>query len=941
MSDNESLKDPDPYVAPGAHPFETFTSPGYRNMDSLVDDITKENPGTAKWVWILFIFLGVCFSAGVLLYSPGDGITKSLSSEREETNYEKRIKQSKLASKIANDLKGKITMPPDPPDPESVVEEAMTESMKNDVDKLMGGVDALMETKVVSKIADKVAKAMQADIKLLSKDIAEGKLSPEEISIRQAALEDKAHDTMNKELYTHRVETQTKRAKFESIRWYQDSVAPALLTTIAKQVFKGGDRIRASFPLLFNGRFGWSKYRLWSHTRSEKSLRKMGNTLRKLSNSKWDQAEWKKWKVQWARVEARNKRATKSRQKKVIPQVYYASYEEWVYFYAKENATIIRTLYEGQTRRGGTYPTPSWFNIIYGTTDEHMDNGVVYLPTVTNGLLNEYLIDQKGLRNDMLDAMADEWEDVIETALSIQEKAQDNVPLAEVHKMRQEQNTQLKAIAKKVNSLFKNSKGKRIDFNTRTRVNELLRFKVLTDEKTLDEQYNKMIEGMVAGLAELIKDFARSQFRKGILQDKGGIDAAVNKFQADIIPILKKDLQTRVCTKRFFKRAIFNAGSNKKFLDILGDLSYVPESQNDIDKTLKELEGLLAKRMDLAEFAKLREAKIRTRYDEAVNNVVDEVIMKTLLGGWLAKNLGAFVEGVDYSDKVKEKLNARESAKEGRKQDMARLTKDGVPDTALGMTALKLAGQKGHGANLLPVFTDMTPLFKAESFPMTSLKYSNYIAPKAAKKWTINEPQVAVKDIPFPYKSPIYEGIPFLAELPVFDGDLSEWVNLRPLYLKNGKGAKPVAVYAGWNYQGFFFAYHVDTKGEDFILPVNLQKGYAGVGVKKNTDIKWVYKGESLRLCFDTLDARDEIRGERHTQEFFVFPLGTSSDNAFSGVERIISSKRDAKSKQFRGVISRPREFRRQGKSPSKYAPFRITKKDKTGYSTEVFIPRT
>ena len=81
------------------------------------------------------------------------------------------------------------------------------------------------------------------------------------------------------------------------------------------------------------------------------------------------------------------------------------------------------------------------------------------------------------------------------------------------------------------------------------------------------------------------------------------------------------------------KEAIFNAGSHRRFRDVLGEQNYAPDSPEDIQSELKALQVLLDKRADLAEFAKLREAAIHDLYDEAVNNVVDDVIMKTLIGG--------------------------------------------------------------------------------------------------------------------------------------------------------------------------------------------------------------------------------------------------------------------------------------------------------------------
>jgi hypothetical protein len=153
---------------------------------------------------------------------------------------------------------------------------------------------------------------------------------------------------------------------------------------------------------------------------------------------------------------------------------------------------------------------------------------------------------------------------------------------------------------------------------------------------------------------------------------------------------------------------------------------------------------------------------------------------------------------------------------------------------------------------------------------------------------------------------------------------------------------------AAWNYQGFFFGYHVKQDAERFYFPSLWRMGHnhntGGVGYRKVEGVKWAYRGDHLRLMFDTLDARLETRGDPHTQEFVVFPAGTESDPTLPGIERVIASRRDAERKQYRGVRDSCKMFPQQSPpetGPDGSGPYRVTKRHADGYTVEVFIPRS
>jgi hypothetical protein len=324
---------------------------------------------------------------------------------------------------------------------------------------------------------------------------------------------------------------------------------------------------------------------------------------------------------------------------------------------------------------------------------------------------------------------------------------------------------------------------------------------------------------------------------------------------------------------------------------------------------------------------------------------MEAILSRVLTGNLLYRSMGSFVEGVDYADKVQEKLTAREMALRGRGQDLARLTAEGVPDTSAPLVALKIGAAKGHGANLEPVLTALVPGLAPLGLPLeAALIASRVVAPAAPLPWGMKQEQPAVK-APFGNSANV-EGIPFLTKFPRLDGDLSDWGRIRPLILRGGAKGEALLVYAAWNYQGFFFGYEVKEAAERFYYPsfwVQTGNHNTGdVGYQRVEGAGWAYKGDYFRLLFDTLDARNANRGEPHTQEFVIFPQGTESDAEVPGIERVIASQRDAKTKEYRGVKASCNIFLQQPPGgPDGTGPYRVTQATGGGYTLEVFVPRT
>ncbi len=111
----------------------------------------------------------------------------------------------------------------------------------------------------------------------------------------------------------------------------------------------------------------------------------------------------------------------------------------------------------------------------------------------------------------------------------------------------------------------------------------------------------------------------------------------------------------------------------------------------------------------------------------------------------------------------------------------------------------------------------------------------------------------------FQFELPIH----YLARPPRVDGDVSKWARkyLAPP-LCELEDADPVAdVYWAWNEDGFYAAFDVPNRTtRPHCFPQH-----------------W-WKGDGLRLCLDTRDARDNKRATRFCHFFYILPLGGGPD---------------------------------------------------------------
>lgn len=155
----------------------------------------------------------------------------------------------------------------------------------------------------------------------------------------------------------------------------------------------------------------------------------------------------------------------------------------------------------------------------------------------------------------------------------------------------------------------------------------------------------------------------------------------------------------------------------------------------------------------------------------------------------------------------------------------------------------------------------------------------------------------------FTFEFPIY----YLPRLPCIDGELNEWTakHLAPPLVRI-EGTEPVAdVYWGWHEDAFCAAFDVPNR--------------AG---RPRCDARHWWKGDGVRLCFDTRDARDVKRATRFCHFFYFLPLGGGP----GGQAPVVGTHRMNHAKE--------------PPPPVDLSLVKIAARvDRTGYSLEVAIP--
>ncbi len=830
---------------------------------------------------------------------------------------------------VAANVARKITMPPPPPDPEGVVRDALGNSLISDVTKLTSN---LLDVNLQGELAAYVKSSLKDELAAAAKNIAEGKLSEEEIEELHRKFQKKAHEKTLQWRQDYLVKTQVKRATMSTTEWYEEKVAKTLFRNISFELFTPPNyTAHPPSPELwhhvFCGTFdGWTRDPNWSDLRSNRYLRSRLEALEILAQGavrKYYDGKEHKDKFE------------------LHPSSPGPSAEQ-----AQFVLETLGRLHKGWINDDGTYPLPSWHNIVHGGIDTIDAADRSYQTCQTGGILSEFYPHE-----DQMPAVGEQCDKAWETALAAAEhyarKAEAGAAEPDLRTAQKACFAAIGAIRAAASGLLVPAADDPWPRSPQRTVNAVVRVQVLHGPEC-ERVYRLWVDEMVTDLEPVVRDFAKGQFKKGIMVHKDGTAEAAKQFTNQIVPLLRRDLE-RILPLPRWRRIVFEASDPyHRYLNKLGQETSLP-SDEDVAADEAVLAKTLAAHPELRRYAEKRREILVRQFEDGARAVKEEILTRVLTGNLLLRNLDVIVEGVDYADKVQEKLTAREMALKGRGQDLAKLTADGVPDTSAPLVALMLGASKGHGASLQPVAALLQPaMLSPTSVFETGVLAGRWQLPPSPSPWSVRFEQPTVEP-PFGNNTPRFEAIPFLTRFPRLDGDLSGWGRLRPLVLRSrdGKG-EPALVYAAWNYQGFFIGIKVIEKEEQFYWPSQWQRGFnhntGDVQFTPAAGWEWAVKGDHVRLMFDTLDARNSNRGEPHTQEFVIFPLGTESDPGVPGVERVIASQRDAKVKEYRNVKATCRVFPQQPppqSGPDGSGPYRVTWRTKDGYTMEVFLPRS
>lgn len=150
-------------------------------------------------------------------------------------------------------------------------------------------------------------------------------------------------------------------------------------------------------------------------------------------------------------------------------------------------------------------------------------------------------------------------------------------------------------------------------------------------------------------------------------------------------------------------------------------------------------------------------------------------------------------------------------------------------------------------------------------------------------------------------------GLNFRKNLPKLDGKLSDWsdADLLPALGEIDDAPEFAKVWSCWNEAGIAIATRVENKKKPL-----------------RCDPKQFWKGDNLRVCIDTRDARKNKRATRYCHQFFFLPTGGGAgrDKPVAGSAKLQRAREDAP-KAPAGKIE---------------VASRITK---TGYALEAIIP--
>jgi phage FluMu protein Com len=873
-------------------------------VSSLADIFTPPKERNLLFILLIVSLIGHALSLPLI------GAGKQLNIEEaidQQDSYLKKIMHKERAKVVADEVAKKTTMPPPPPDPEKFVSDTITKELTTDLAQVTSG---LLDVKLEKSLIDHVQGSLEQEIKEQSKQISKGKLSKDQIKQLQRQFKEKALTAAREWREEHREEYQVPIAAKTVTEWYEENVASQIKGVVQWELFtKTGQYKTPLWHIYFNRHHQGNHPGFIQGPRDQSFVRTcqiMPDLAKGIFAYHWF---WERQKP-----DDLDLRACKKMQHNnvLLPDWPKPS---------KLQAVMWLILIEDMHTR--------WF----GSFDFYVSD---YYP---------HRMDEIKMKRKELEGL---WNKLLAAARNYKKAAKAKKPEAELKKLQTSCSALINTIYKKADAVIvSNEQGKGRDLEQKYHIiNQTLRSRVLRGTFR-EEAYRFLINTLVEKIRPPVEQLAESQFREGLVLSEKGVHEAMKEFRVKAAVLLKRDME-KVVSRPMFHAKIFYSGRNPYKNKVTKESG--PPSQEDIKKDEAALKKVLEKWPEKdRDFPKHREEMIKKEVKGAMLQAVNEMLKRLVTkDGRLQRNYYARAGTVDYADPFKEKLDARDMAWKGRRQDLADLTEQGVPDTSTPLVALESGAATGRLA-LKPVLATMYPgFFVNTAMPAKSIRWSQGTSPPPPAEWGF----VTQSAIKAPFKSPGTEAIPFLPNFPSIDGDLSDWGSIRPIILshdncQDAELRRPsIMLYMAWNYQGFFFGYSVKQKRIGFTLPSRYELAEDGITLVKRRDAgqNLLDQGDFFDVCIDTLDARLPFRGDPHVQEFIICPMGTAMDPTVPGCEKVIASRRDGKRAHGVGAQLRykVKVFPPQPRSGADGSgPFRVTKLEDDKYTVEIFLPRS
>jgi hypothetical protein len=839
----------------------------------------------------------LCLHAAALPLLPLFGPKHVDHIEESESSYLRKVIQKDRAKHVVSDVSRRPTAPPAPPDPEKFVSETLTQELTQDLSQVTSG---LLDVQLEKSLTEHVQATLADELKEASKRIAAGRLSKEEIQKLHRQFKQKAVDAARGWREEHREEYQIPIAAKTVTEWYEQRVASQIRRAVRSSLFTGRG---ALWDARFDNHYDAPGF--IEDDQHQGFLRRYEG-FSALPHGRFRHNHFGKYD--------RPDGLSKCRRL----EHGWVQLPGWPDRPSREQAEMLLRLLQD-----------------YGKGWEHLFDSYTH---------DYYPHKPKEVRERKA-RMATLWNRLMDRAKRYHEQAEKGAAADALKPLLQECVETLK----KFNAAWA---AVRVGGDRQWAyhaINRAVRSRVLRGAFR-DAAYRRMIDLLVEKLRPPIEQLAEGQFREGMVLSEEGVHEAMKRFRVRAVALLRRDMEKTI-SRPFFLRKLFDSRMNPYKNKVTGENVEPPEEKVAADEARlgKAVEKLPA--ADRA-FVEARAEAVKQEIHGAIAEVIDQMLGRILTKeGRLERRYYARAETVDYADPFQEKLEARDMAWKGRRQDLADLTDKGVPDTSTPLVALASGIGTGQIA-LKPVVATMHPGYFARSGAAgEAVRWTQATAPPAPAEWGF----AAQAEVKPPFRSPNFETIPFLINFPNLDGDLSDWGRVRPLVLRHDNvrdpahRKDPILVYAAWNYQGFFFGYEVKQPAVQFSLPSQYRIGEDGVTLIKDSRIsaynQFVARGDFFCVMIDTLDARLPFRGDPHAQEFYILPEGTSTDPDLPGAERVFASRREGQRDGNFGWgrrICRGRLFPPQPHAgPDGSGPYRVTKRTDDGYIVEVFLPRS